>query len=277
MLDLLRLCRPQYAVPMALTYTLTLYYAAGGRLAPNAAEAAAATAALMLVIAAGYALNDAFDYPADRRNAPRRPVASGRVSRRVAAGAAACLAAGGLCVAVLAGGRFLAALSVLAAALAVYDATSKRIGALKAPFVAALMTSLYPLALVQARGATGPRAGCLAFFAAWMFLTSLGYELLKDLRDAPGDPAVGGRPSHLARRPLLWRRISSAAVVLGALLLVGPALSGCKWLYSAIVAPAMLAALAAARLTDRQALRVIYAECVIVGVAAAGDALVLGF
>jgi len=276
MLSLLRLCRPYYCVPMGLTYTLTIYYAAGGDLAGRWPAAAATTGALMLVIAGAYALNDAFDVAVDRVNAPHRPVAAGRVKRRTAAIAAALLMTAGLALAVAGRWTFLAALAAVATGLAVYDATSKRLGALKPVAAAALMTCIYPLAVAQAGGAVGPRRWSLAFFAAWMFLTSFGYEVLKDIRDAAGDPAVVGRLGFARHRPRRWRTGANVAILVGAALLVGPAATGCKWLYVAIVPAALAAAVVAVRQPTRRAIRSVYLECVLVGVAATVDVAVLG-
>ena len=60
MLSYLRLCRAYYAVPMSLTFLLTVAYADGVGAAMTG-SAAAGTAALALVIAAAYALNDVAD------------------------------------------------------------------------------------------------------------------------------------------------------------------------------------------------------------------------
>ena len=188
-LSYLRLCRAYYAVPMALPFLLTVAYA-GGVGAAMTGSAAAGTAALALVIAAAYVLNDVADVGVDRLNAPRRPLPAGRVRRDGAAVLGGLLMAGGLALGLAARPGFAAALAAVSAGLVAYDWTSKRLGPAKPLVVAALTTSLYPLALAQAGGAGGPRAPTLAVFPAWMFLTAWGYELLKDIRDAAGDAAI---------------------------------------------------------------------------------------
>ena len=272
MLALIRLCRPHYSVPMALTFTLTVSYAAGGDMAGRWASTAAASAALMLVIAGAYALNDAIDVAVDRVNAPRRPVASGKVPRRSAAVVGVALMAAGVALGGWGRGAFPAVLAAVAGGLAAYDALSKRLGPFKQVAVAVLMTSIYPLALAQAGGAIGPRAWSLAVFPAWMFLTSFGYEMLKDIRDAGGDPAG----SALLLRPRRWRTVANAAIVLGAAALIGPSFAGCKWIYATGSIPAIAAALASTRLPVRPAIRAVYLECVVVGIAATADVLILG-
>lgn len=272
MLALIRLGRPWYSVPMALTFTLTVYYAAGGDMAGRWSSTSAATVALMLVIAGAYALNDVFDVAVDRVNAPRRPVAAGKVTRRTAAVFAAGVMAAGLVLAGLGSGAFAGVLAVVAGGLVAYDALSKRLEALKQVAVAALMTSIYPLALAQAGGARGPRAWSLAIFPAWMFLTSFGYELLKDIHDAAGDP--GG--ASMCRNRRRWRVIADAAIVVGALALIAPSFVGCKWVYSIGSVAAIVVAVISTGLPTRRAIGVVYVECVLVGIAATADAVILG-
>lgn len=273
----LLLCRPYYAIPFALTYLLTVYYARGGLMAGQWPGALLSAAALALLVAFAYVMNDVCDVAVDRLNAPRRPIASGRVRRRAAAVFAAVLLGGAMALAGACRWQFLAVLAALAAGLIGYNLFSKRLGAFKQLCVAVLATGIYPLALAQAGGARGSRAGSLAVFPIWWFLTAVGYELLKDLRDAKGDriAAAGALPLH--RRARLWRRVSAGAIWAAALMLVGPALLGCRWVYMAIAAAAMAAALAAGLLPTRRAIAAVYVECWLVGAAATLDVLIFGF
>jgi len=277
MTALLRLVRPYYVLPMALTYLLTVYYAAGGELAGRWPAAGLSTLALALVIAGAYALNDVCDVAADRLNAPRRPIPAGKVRRQTAAVCAAALLAAGVGLGATGGATFLAALSAVAGGLVLYDLFSKRLGLAKPLAVAALMTSIYPLALAFAGGAVGPRAATLAVFPAWLFPTAFGYELLKDLRDLAGDRRAAPRAPSLHRRPKLWRRVAAAAIALPAPLLLLPALLGCKWVYLAGAAAAAALAVASAAVPVRRAIRLVYAECFLTALAAAADVLLLGF
>jgi len=274
---LVRLCRPYYSVPMALAYALTLYYARGGQMVGAWAGFGYSTAALALVIAAAYVLNDVLDLAIDRVNAAGRPIPCGRISRRAAAVWSGVLLAGGLALSAGARPAFAAALALVAAALLVYDLASKRLGVGKQLLVAALMTSMYPLALAQAGGAAGSRVPSLAVFAAWMFLTAFGYEVLKDLRDIRGDRAAAARTFDVHRRPAVWRRAADACLLAAALGLVLPLGLGCRWVYMAVAAVAMAAAVASVFVPVRRAIHLVYAECFLVGVAAAADAVIFGF
>jgi geranylgeranylglycerol-phosphate geranylgeranyltransferase len=256
------LARLHYSLPFSFTFALTVVYAAGGSLDGIRRGLALSTAAFALVLAGAYALNDAADADGDHLTAPWRPIPSGRIGRGAAALFGAVLIASGLTVAALGRPLFLAALAGLAAGLVAYDLGSKRIGPWKAVAVAALTASIYPLALAQAGGAWGRRAWTLAAFPAWLFLTSFGYEVLKDLRD---------HEEALLRRPRLWRGASSAAILAGAALLAVPRLLGCGDVYLSIVLLAMAAAAAVPFLSIRGALAAAYAECVLVGIAATAD------
>lgn len=272
--SLLRLCRLYYGLPLGFTLGLTIVYARDGRMVDAWPTTLAASIALALVIAAGYVFNDVCDCRVDRINAPARPIVAGGVPAGIAFAWAALLALAGLAVAITwCRPAFTAALAVVAAGLACYDLTSKRIGVGKQLLVAALMTSIYPLAVAQAGGAFGGRAVSLLFFPVWLFLTSFGYEILKDIRDRHGDSAGGRREDWIARDPARARRIASAAILLGAAVLIAPALVGCGRTYASIIPAAILAGAVATRLPIRPALAALYLECVLVGIAATADLL----
>ena len=59
--------------------------------------------------------------------------------------------------------------------------------------------------------------------------------------------------------------------------MAGPAFAGCKWLYAAIASAAVVAAVISTVLSVPRAIRLVYVECVLVGVAATADPLLLGF
>lgn len=272
---LIALTRPHYSLPIPPAYALTVFYARGGRMAGEWAAAWLTTAALVLVIAAGYVLNDVFDVRADRVNAPGRPIASGRVPRGAAAAWGTVLLAAGLALALAGRPALRLTLAAVAGGLVLYDATSKRLGLAKPLAVAALMTSIYPLALAQAGGAAGARAASLAVFPAWLFVTAFAYELLKDVRDVVGD-RLAAVPGPVQRRPERWRRVAGALLPAASLLLIAPCFLGCRWVYLALAAPAITLAFAAAFVPVRAAIAMAYAECFLVMVAATADVAAFG-
>ena len=277
MTDLLRLCRLYYVLPISGAYALTVVYALGGTPPATWGGMALSAFALALVVSAAYVVNDVCDRDVDRVNAPQRPVAAGRVQPAVAVCWGIGLAAAGLVAAAMCRWLFLLTLIVVAVTLAVYNLSAKRLGLGKQLLVAALMTSIYPLALAQAGGAVGRRAATLAIFPIWMFLTSFGYECLKDIRDIAGDHSAGDRLTWIQRSPRLGRRVSQAAVLTGAAVLIGPSFIGCGWVYTTIAGVAMAAALATVLVPARWSLVLVYSEYLLVGVAATADIILLGF
>lgn len=271
MIDLLRLCRLYYCVPLSFAYGLTVCYALGDRLAAQWPGVVRSSLALMLVVAAAYVLNDVLDVDVDRINAPARPIAAGRVRPVIATIWAAVLLAAGLAAGLLCRWPFLAGLAVLGFGLAVYDLLSKRLGPAKQLVVAVLTTAIYPLAVLQAGGATGSRAATLAFFPIWLLLTAFAYEGFKDVRDIAGDGRAAGGFNWIAARPRLAVGLFRLAAVLGGLSLIAPAFAGCGRIYTILVAPAIVVAVVSAFLPPRRVLAAIYVECVLVGLAATAD------
>jgi len=276
MLGLVRLCRLYYALPMSAGYLLTVYYARGGRMEGFWLESLMSAAALALVIAAGYVLNDVWDRRIDQVTHRRRPIVCGQVSAVTAAIFGALLWLGGLVVSFHGRPAFTLTLAVVGLCLVLYDAYSKRLGAAKQLVVAALMTSIYPLALAEAGGASGPRAASLAVFPVWLSITSFGYEILKDLRDLPIDPPLAGRPSPLRANPLRWRLIANLAIAGSSLILFAPALLGCGWIYLCAVMVAVGLAWAVSRAKVAAAIPLVYTEVFLVAIAAAADVMILG-
>lgn len=277
MIDLLRLCRLYYALPMPLILLLTIWYASGDDMAGRWAAAAGASVALALVVAGGYVLNDVFDIEVDRVNAPNRPIAGGRVRVRTGLAWAIALLAGGLIVAaVVSRWQYPAVLAGVTALLVFYNAFSKRLGVGKQLIVAVLMTSSYPLAFAHVGDATGSRLTTLHIFPVWLFLVSFGYETLKDIRDIRGDRLVAVRPTWVQRHPRVAGRVARTTLAVGALVLFGPGFVGCGWVYWSIVPAAIVVGVAAAFLPRARAMTAIYVECVLVGIAATADIMVLG-
>jgi 4-hydroxybenzoate polyprenyltransferase len=257
---------------MALAYALTVYYALGGAWGPRSPELWLSTAALACLIAAGYALNELCDLPFDRPRGRKHPLAGGACSRAAALTVTVVLALAAACAAVAAGRwQFTVALAAVGALLGLYDLLSKRMGVGKQLLAAGLMTSIYPLALATAGWPCGPRAWSLAVFPVWLFLTSVGYELLKDIRDRRDDPHSRGPAGSIRRRPRLNRLIAGWLIAGSSPLLLACGLLGCGWVYLAGAVVAICLAQAAAIAPMGAAIALAYAEVLVVGLAAALD------
>lgn len=245
---------------------------------------ALATIALGMVIAGAYVLNDVFDVLVDRINAPHRPIANNRISRKTATILAICLWITGISLgwygAVLAGHLWFGyTLSGVAVGLFLYDVFSKRLGVAKQLLVAILMTCIYPLALAQADGAQGSRAWALFTFAVWMFLSTHAFELLKDLRDCKGDAQVLGRKNIVHRYPLFWKNVSSVLVVMGGISLMIAMGLGMRAIYALGVficlIPTIIFVMRVTKIENK--IRLLYIEFVLVGILTTLDVIVYGF
>jgi len=272
---LLRLCRFYYALPMSFILGLTIVYARDGQMTGHWTTTIMSSLALAMVIAGGYVFNDICDHRIDRINMPHRPLAAGDLPANIARIWTILLFSAGIVTAAFYSSQpFVIVLLIIAAGLILYDLTSKRLNLGKQILVAALMTSIYPLAIAQAGFAEGSRIRTLWLFPVWLFLTSFSYEILKDIRDSRGDLAIAGRPTWIHIHPRTARRVASAAVVAGTLVLILPAFAGCRSTYWSMLPLPMAAGMISSLLSIRAAMVAIYLECVLVGVITTADLFV---
>jgi len=145
-----------------------------------------------IVAAAGNVINDYFDADIDRINKPRRPIPSGRMTRRHAWGYYWILNALALVFASLAGWRTLVAVIVWTFCLFIYSAVLKTRLLLGNLMVSAVSSSGFVLGAWLGGDAW---AGVVPASLAFLFI--MGREIVKDVEDLPGDRACGA--STLAR------------------------------------------------------------------------------
>lgn len=222
----LRLIRLYYTLPFTLGLAVIAAYVHGGFAGLFTGRTAAGLAAVFCVLAGGYALNDCVDIDIDRVNNPGRVLPSGRISRRAALRFAAALFALGLAAGFGAGPFFFLVLLAVAAGMIAYNLYAKRLGILKDLLAAALAVGLYPLAFTLVTPGGGPRLQSLLFFSLWLFVTGVGYEMLKDARDLPGDCLAGPRPLFDLRPKRFYLPAARACVALGLVLALIPFLYG---------------------------------------------------
>lgn len=192
--------------------------------------------------AAGNALNDLFDLPADRRNRPERPLPAGRVAPRTAVGVSIGAALAGLIAAALVSWTLALVAAAALAGMTAYSPVLKRYGA--PGNVAVALIAGVPLwygALAVGR----PAAGLVPWtLAAWLHLVR---EIVKDVEDEPGDRLAGRRtlPIALGRRRA---EITAGVLALGfvPLSLALPLEEGYRAAYWVVAMPAQMAIVAAA-------------------------------
>lgn len=276
MIALIRLMRLYYSLPLSLGMIVIVAYILGGDLSKLDFSVIPAYAALFCTISAGYVLNDICDVAVDAINCPNRMMPAGRVGRKPALIYSAFLFACGLTLAFFCGPLFLLVLSMTASGLIVYDIYSKRIGFLKDILVAVLVTSIYPLAFTIATPLQSSVLKSLYIFPVWLFLSALGYEMLKDIRDIKGDSLNNKFLSTYCHSKQF--EVSARIIIVAAsLITILPfALGYCKFIYLACSLTAILLALLSLRYPPAKAIRFIYAEIFLIAGGSMADLMVFG-
>ena len=173
----------------------------------------AGAAVVLAVLSAGNAINDVFDAAIDRKNAPRRPIPSGRIRPAAAVAVSLALFAAGNAAAALAlPARSLPYPVLNSVLLVLYGRYSKRVAALPNLAVAWMSASVF----LFAGAIIGTRNQNIFVLAAGAFLTTLAREVFKDIEDVPGDSLASARTLPLV--------LGSGTAATIARLALGPAL-----------------------------------------------------
>ena len=275
-LALVRLMRLYYSVPLAMGFIVILSYLTGGNFAAIIDKVVLSFFSLLSVISAGYVFNDVCDIEIDNINCPRRMLVSGRVKRKTAFYWSVVLLISGLALGVFCGLAFFLGIAAIAGLLVCYDLASKRIGVFKDVLVAILLTSLYPLAFMLTDAIATPRLNVLYIHPVWLFLSSLGYEMLKDIRDMKGDSQAYGRGLNYCKdkRFVVMSRVF---IVAGSLVTLAPFIFGyCKQFYLVASIGAIILAIISTFKKPAVAIRYVYAEIFLVTFGSMADLLVFG-
>ena len=166
---------------------------ASGSLSPLANVFIIAVAAF-LIISAGNALNDLCDVEIDKINKPKRPIPSGKITRKEALTFSVILLQIGTCMGIIIGlTTFLIAFSV-SVCLALYAIRLKRTP-LAGNIVVGLLTALI---FISGGVAVNSLIGTVipAIFA---FLFTTAREIVKDIEDIEGDRKAGAKTT-----PIFW-------------------------------------------------------------------------
>lgn len=195
------------------------YWIAGGREAAGIWPGALITA---LVTGAGNVINDWYDHDIDRTNKPRRPLPSGRITRRAAVRYYALLCALLTVAAFVTLPIAVAAIVVVwQAALYLYAWRLKRALVAGNLLVASVTSSAF---LVGALLAGRPSAALVPVAIAFVFVFSR--ELVKGAEDVDGDRAAGVRTVAVVMGVERAVMLAAALMVGLALLLPLPTLTG---------------------------------------------------
>ncbi len=190
-IPLVKLMRLYYSLPFSLGFIVILTYLTCGYIDMIPGKAILSFGSYFCIISAGYILNDYFDIETDRINSPERPLPSGQVKPVHAARLAYILFAAGIGQAFCCTLRFGLVITATALLLIFYDMYSKKMGIFKVIIIGILLASLYPASLTVSHPFSlpiyKPRLAMLLIHPFWLLFTAIGYEMLKDLRDMPGD------------------------------------------------------------------------------------------
>ena len=167
---------------------------------PPGLAVALAVLAGTLVTAAGNVVNDYFDCEIDRINKPRRPIPSGRITRRESYRFAWLLALAALVAVAFSGWAAFLAVALWWLCLYVYSAHLKTRLLLGNLMVSAVSSSGFVLGAWMGGWTSAALAPTLL-----TFLFVMGREIVKDVEDLPGDHACGARtlPDRLGERRAL--------------------------------------------------------------------------
>jgi geranylgeranylglycerol-phosphate geranylgeranyltransferase len=274
---LLRLIRLHYSLPLMGGFVVIVMFQNDGDLYPVSGLLIRACLSLFLVMAAGYSLNDLCDMATDRINHPTRVLVKGDISPRYCRYLTVLCFLGSIFLAALCNLSFCLGMLLISAALIFYDLFSKRLGIFKDILVAGLVTGLYPLAYALVGPGSSARAKTLLIHPVWFFLTTVGYEMLKDIRDIKGDQATApAKGLHHSAQPW-FQRMRNVPLLAGALLLVLPFAWGyCQWVYLVFAVVAIYCAIRASLAKTRAALYYIYLEVALVTLGSLLDLLICG-
>lgn len=274
-LALIKLTRPYYSLPLSCGLIVITAYITGGNFSVLGIKLLWACVSLCLVISAGYTLNDIIDRPVDAINNPNRVLVRGLIHPRTAMAATGILFVSGIGLSVLAGARFRAVLTLVACGLVFYDLYSKKMGIFKNIMAAALTVSLYPLSFALANPVSTPRLNSLYIFPVWLFLTAIGYEMLKDIGDVKGDSIHKTNRAYAASPKFL---LAARVIIMAAagLSLLPTVLGYCKVIYLACSIVTIALAGLSLKLPPEKAIRPVYAGVFIITLGSLADLLVFG-
>lgn len=215
-----RLIRWENCVAVGLT-TMLGAHLGGGALTSRSLMAAST---VMILHAAGTALNDRLDVAVDRLARPERPLPSGRLSLRLAERLTVGLALVGLGLAAILGWVALAVAGLVVVASTAYAVRLKDTVLIGNLTVAGLSAATVPFGASVVREWDVPTAAIQG--AALILAYMVAYEVLKCLQDIVSDAASGIRTIATSWGPQAARATAIAALATFASVALLPVLTG---------------------------------------------------
>ncbi len=196
-----------------------------------------------LICGGGNAINDYFDYEIDKINMPKRPLPSGRISRKSALYLFWIVSITGLVLSYFVGFSFFAIALFNFIVSGMYAWKLKRT-AIKGIFVAYLGSSAFIAAPFIAGFPVNIFDSALPVLVLISFFGTLSRQLLMDIRDMEGDKKAGAKTLPLAIGKKSTRIFASIILLIAAGLLVVPYLQKMVSVYYLVLAvPAIVLSL----------------------------------
>ncbi len=204
---------------------------------------ALAAIAAFLICGGGNAINDYFDFEIDKTNMPKRPLPSGRISRKGARRLFWIVSVFGLAFSYFVNPAFLAIVLFNFIVSSLYAWKLKKT-AIKGVFVAYLGSSAFIAAPFISGFPTSLLNSALLLLILISFFGTLSRQLLMDIRDMEGDRKAGAKTIPLMFGRKAARIAASILLLIAASLLVLPYLQKMVSVYYLILAvPAILLSL----------------------------------
>lgn len=204
---------------------------------------ALAAIAAFLICGGGNAINDYFDFEIDKINMPKRPLPSGRISRKGALVLFWAASVIGLTLSYFVNPAFLAVAFFNFAVSGLYAWKLKRT-AIKGVFVAYLGSSAFISAPFISGFPSSLFGSALLVLILISFFGTLSRQLLMDIRDMEGDKKAGAKTLPLAVGKKPTRIAASLFLLIAASLLVVPYLQKMVSIYYLVLAiPAIILSL----------------------------------
>lgn len=274
---LIRLTRPYYSLPLSCGLIVISMYVVGGDVSLIGIKMIYAFLSLLFILSATYTLNDICDLAVDNINSPDRILPKRQISLKNALISSGILFLGGIGLGSLCGWKFLTLLGLVTFGLILYDLYSKKMGIFKDILVAILTTSLYPLSFALVEVSITPRLKSLYIFPIWLFLTTAGYEMLKDIRDIKGDSTVKTIKLKVDCSSPEFLLLARIILVVASLITVLPYVLGyCNLIYLISSILAIILVNLSLKQPPFKAIRFIYAEVFIITIGSLVDLLVYG-
>ncbi|MBI5347027.1 MAG: geranylgeranylglycerol-phosphate geranylgeranyltransferase [Candidatus Aenigmarchaeota archaeon] len=178
--------------------------------------------AAFIICGAGNAINDYFDYEIDKINQPKRPIPSGRVSRKAALIYFAVLSIAGAALAFFVSLPFFVIAVFNIFVLFIYSWKLKPVALIGNAAVAYLAASSFLAAGLIISNFNSLWGSAIFMLAVVSFLGTIAREIIKDVEDIKGDEKLGMRTLPIVVGEKIAKAVAYAILVIACASLIWP-------------------------------------------------------